>query len=92
MIMPTIPLVSLHTLKINVAPLTVSLSILTNTYRLSFQEIPTMTLNWDDMRIFLAVAPDGRLSAAAHHLKGTQPTAWHRLGQLEADLGACLFE
>jgi DNA-binding transcriptional LysR family regulator len=51
-----------------------------------------MTLNWDDMRIFLAVAPDGRLSAAAHHLKGTQPTAWCQLGQLEADLGACLFE
>ena len=51
-----------------------------------------MSLNWDDMRIFLAVARDGSLSAAARHLKVTQPTVGRRLGQLEADLGARLFD
>jgi len=51
-----------------------------------------MSLNWDDMRIFLAVARDGSLSAAARHLKVTQPTVGRRLGQLEADLGTRLFD
>ena len=51
-----------------------------------------MTLNWDDMRVFLAVARDGSLSAAARHLKVTQPTVGRRLGQLETDLGTRLFD
>ena len=46
-----------------------------------------MTLNWDDMRVFLAVARDGSLSAAARHHKVTQPTVGRRIGQLETDLG-----
>lgn len=51
-----------------------------------------MALNWDDMRVFLAVARDGSLSAAARHLKVTQPTVGRRLGQLENDLGTRLFD
>ena len=51
-----------------------------------------MTMNWDDMRVFLAVARDGSLSAAARHLKVTQPTVGRRLGQLESDLGTRLFD
>ena len=51
-----------------------------------------MTMNRDDMRVFLAVARDGSLSAAARRLKVTQPTAGRRLGQLESDLGTRLFD
>ena len=51
-----------------------------------------MTMNWDNMRVFLAVARDGSLSAAARHLKVTQPTVGRRLGQLESDLGTRLFD
>ena len=49
-------------------------------------------MNWDDMRIFLAVARAGNLSAAAKTLKVTQPTVGRRLRALEAGLGARLFE
>jgi DNA-binding transcriptional LysR family regulator len=51
-----------------------------------------MALNWDDMRVFLAVARDGSLSAAARHLKVTQPTVGRRLTQLEETLSARLFD
>ena len=51
-----------------------------------------MTMNWDAMRVFLAVARDCSLSAAARHLKVTQPTVGRRLGQLESDLGTRLFD
>ncbi len=51
-----------------------------------------MALNWDDMRVFLAVARDGNLSAAARRLKVTQPTVGRRLAQLEGDLGTRLFD
>ncbi len=51
-----------------------------------------MALNWDDMRVFLAVARDGSLSAAARHLRVTQPTVGRRLTQLEETLSARLFD
>lgn len=51
-----------------------------------------MDLNWDDMRIFLAVARQGSLSAAARQLKISQPTVGRRLKALEATLGARLFD
>ena len=51
-----------------------------------------MALNWDDMRVFLAVAREGTLSAAARHLKVTQPTAGRRLRALEDSLAARLFD
>lgn len=50
------------------------------------------TLNWDDMRVFLAVARKRTLSAAARSLKVTQPTVGRRLRALEVSLGARLFD
>ncbi|MCG8449896.1 MAG: LysR family transcriptional regulator [Pirellulales bacterium] len=51
-----------------------------------------MSLNWDDLRIFLAVAREGNLSAAARHLRVTQPTVGRRLRALEQRLAARLFD
>ncbi|SMF81196.1 transcriptional regulator, LysR family [Tistlia consotensis] len=51
-----------------------------------------MSLNWDDMRVFLAVAREGSLSAAARRLGVTQPTAGRRLRALEESLSARLFD
>lgn len=51
-----------------------------------------MTMNWDDMRVFLAVARKGNLSAAARVLKVTQPTVGRRLRTLEQSLSARLFD
>lgn len=49
-------------------------------------------MNWDDMRIFLAVARKGNLSAAARSLKVTQPTVGRRLRTLEDTLAVRLFD
>lgn len=49
-------------------------------------------MNWDDIRIFLAIARAGSLSGAARSLKVSQPTVGRRLRALEAELGARLFE
>ena len=51
-----------------------------------------MTHNWDDLRIFLAVAREGNLSAAARTLRVTQPTVGRRLRALEQRLAARLFD
>ena len=51
-----------------------------------------MTMNWDDMRVFLAIARKGNLSAAARVLKVTQPTVGRRLRTLEQTLSARLFD
>ena len=51
-----------------------------------------MALNWDDMRIFLAVAREGNLSAAARALKVTQPTVGRRLKAVEERLATRLFD
>jgi len=48
--------------------------------------------NWDDLRVFAAVAAEGSLSAAARRLKLSQPTMGRRLQALEAGLGAKLLE
>ena len=49
-------------------------------------------MNWDDLRIFLAVAREGSLSAAARALKVTQPTIGRRLKGLEDALRTRLFD
>ncbi|MEM7170872.1 MAG: LysR family transcriptional regulator [Pseudomonadota bacterium] len=49
-------------------------------------------MNWDDLRIFLAIVRAGNLSAAAKALQVTQPTVGRRLRILEEDLGARLFD
>lgn len=48
--------------------------------------------NWDDLRLALAVARHGTLSAAARALRTTQPTISRRLAALERAVGVRLFE
>jgi DNA-binding transcriptional LysR family regulator len=48
-------------------------------------------LNWDDLRFLLAVAKHGSLSAAARHLRTTQPTVGRRIAAFEASLGTQIF-
>lgn len=50
-----------------------------------------MNIPWDDARVFLAVAEQGSLSAAARSLAMTQPTVSRRLAALERALGEALF-
>ena len=48
-------------------------------------------MNWDDMRVFLAVARAEGLTAAAPVLKLDPATLGRRIARLEAQLGAALF-
>jgi DNA-binding transcriptional LysR family regulator len=48
-------------------------------------------VNWDDLRVFLAVARADGLSGAAPHLKMDPATVGRRIARLEAALGAVLF-
>ncbi len=49
-------------------------------------------MNWDDLRIFLAVSEAGNLSAAARALRLSQPTVSRRISALEEGLSARLFD
>lgn len=49
-------------------------------------------MEWSDVRIFLAVAREGSLGAAARRLKLTQPTVGRRIKALEAAMGRVLFQ
>jgi DNA-binding transcriptional LysR family regulator len=49
-------------------------------------------MEWSDVRIFLAVAREGTLGAAARKLGQTQPTMGRRLRALEAAVGHTLFQ
>lgn len=49
-------------------------------------------MDWDDMKLVLAIARHGSLSSAARALDTTQPTVSRRLDGLERRLGAKLFE
>ena len=51
-----------------------------------------MTLDWDDLKMALAVVRHGSLSAAARALGTTQPTVSRRLEALERRLGTKLFD
>jgi DNA-binding transcriptional LysR family regulator len=48
-------------------------------------------MNWDDLRVFLAVARAEGLSGAARGLRLDPATAGRRIARLERDLGAVLF-
>ena len=48
-------------------------------------------MDWDDVRIFLAIEREGSLSAAARTLKIDQTTAGRRLAALETALAARLL-
>jgi len=50
-----------------------------------------MDIQWDDARLFLAVAEAGSLSRAALALGVAQPTVSRRLAELEVNLGEALF-
>jgi DNA-binding transcriptional LysR family regulator len=50
-----------------------------------------MDIPWEDVRLFLAVAEAGSVSAASKRLRTTQPTVSRRLAELEATLGEPLF-
>jgi len=49
-------------------------------------------LAWDDLRLLLAIARGGSLSAAAQALGSSHPTVFRRARDLELRLGARLFE
>lgn len=49
-------------------------------------------MNWDDLRVFLAVARQGTLSGAARALGLTQPTVGRRLTAMEESSGARLLQ
>lgn len=49
-------------------------------------------LNWDHLRVFLALMRGGSLRAAAQELGTSHPTMQRRLAALEAQLGLRLFE
>ncbi|WP_158813440.1 LysR family transcriptional regulator [Methylocapsa sp. S129] len=49
-------------------------------------------MEWGDLRVFLAVAREGTLGAAARRLGQTQPTMGRRLRALEAAVGQVLFQ
>ena len=49
-------------------------------------------MQWDDLRVFLAMAQAGSLRRAARALGLGQPTVVRHLRQLERVLGARLFE
>ena len=47
-----------------------------------------LTPNWDDLRLFAAIAAEGSLSAAARRLRLSRPTMGRRLQALEERMGA----
>ena len=49
-------------------------------------------VEWSDLRVFLAVAREGTLGAAARKLGQSQPTMGRRLRALEQDVGQKLFQ
>lgn len=49
-------------------------------------------MEWSDLRIFLAIAREGTLGAAARRLGLSQPTMGRRLSALEASVGHALFQ
>lgn len=49
-------------------------------------------MNWNDLKIFLAIADTGTLLGAAKQLRHNHSTVFRRLNALEADLGVRLFE
>jgi DNA-binding transcriptional LysR family regulator len=48
--------------------------------------------DWDDLRVFLALARQGKLSAVAKKLGVSHPTVSRRVKKLEAAVGAPLFD
>lgn len=49
-------------------------------------------MNWDDLRLFLAVARSGSIASGARQLELQHSTVSRRMRKLEADLGVRLFD
>lgn len=49
------------------------------------------SMNWNDLKYFLALYREGSLNSAAAKLKVNSTTVARRIQQLELDLGCCLF-
>ncbi|MCR9175623.1 MAG: LysR family transcriptional regulator [Alphaproteobacteria bacterium] len=56
-----------------------------------WQYIP-MISDWDNLRVFLALAEEGTLSGAAKRLRVSHPTIARRIKALESELGTRLFD
>lgn len=56
------------------------------------RNLPPMLSDWDDLRLFLAVARCGSFTAASTALAVEQSTVSRRMAGLETKLGASLFE
>lgn len=54
--------------------------------------LPVENMNWDDVKVFLAIARKGTLGAAGRLVGQSQPTMGRRLRALEASLGQVLFQ
>lgn len=51
-----------------------------------------MITDWDNLRVFLALAEEGSLTAAAKRLRVSHPTVARRIRALETELGTRLFD
>ena len=51
-----------------------------------------MTADWNDLRVFLTLAREGSLTAAARRLEVSHPTVARRIKALEDNIGARLFD
>ena len=51
-----------------------------------------MTPDWDDLRVFLTLAREGKLTTAARKLDVSHPTVARRVRSLEVTIGARLFD
>lgn len=51
-----------------------------------------MIADWDDLRVFLTLAREGKLAAAARKLNVSHPTVARRIKALEERIGARLFD
>jgi DNA-binding transcriptional LysR family regulator len=56
------------------------------------QKCSGQTMEWGDLRVFLAIAREGTLGAAARKLGQTQPTMGRHPRALEAAVGQTLFQ
>ena len=59
---------------------------------MTIKKVALRDLDWDDMRVFLALSRLGNLSRAAGHLHLDHSTISRRIAQLELSLGGALFE
>jgi len=49
-------------------------------------------MNWNDLKVFLAIAASGSLAGAARTLGNNHSTVFRRLNELERDIGVRLFD